>query len=109
MSEAVEKLKEKALAQISEAGVSRVDNAKLDVIVDRLKSIASRRDMILVAGTDPKELETVRTNFVVKHCGVSDKEKGAAAVSAVAKEMGAAGIKLKNRAAFYYLVEKKLG
>lgn len=109
MSEAVEKLRATALAQIKDAGVSKVDNAKLDTIVGRLKTIAGRRDMISVAGTDPKELETVRTNFVVKHLGVKDKEKGAAAVSAVAKEMGAAGIKLKNRAAFYYLVEHKLG
>ena len=62
-----------------------------------------------MSGTDPAELETVRKNFVEKHCGVSDKEKGAAAVSAVAEQMAGAGIKMKNRAAFYYLVEAKLG
>lgn len=108
MSEAVEKLREQALAQLKEAGVAKVDSSKLDTIVDRLKTIAGNRDAILVSGTDPAELETVRKNFVEKHCGVSDKEKGAAAVSAVAEQMGGAGIKMKNRAAFYYLVEHKL-
>ncbi|PCJ63920.1 MAG: hypothetical protein COA58_14915 [Bacteroidetes bacterium] len=109
MSEAVAKLREQAVAQLNEAGVSSINNSKLDTIVDRLKTIAGNRDAVLVSGTDPAELETVRKNFVEKHCGVSDKDKGAAAVSAVAEQMGGAGIKMKNRAAFYYLVEEKLG
>jgi mevalonate pyrophosphate decarboxylase len=109
MSEAVEKLREQAIAQLKEAGVSKIDNSKLDTIVDRLKTIAGNRDAIYVAGTDSAELETVRKNFAEKHCGVSDKDKGAAAVSAVAEQMGGAGIKMKNRAAFYYLVQEKLG
>lgn len=109
MSEAVEKFSSQALAQLKEAGVSNVDSGKLETIIGRLKSIAGNRDAALVSGTDASELETVRTNFVVKHCGVSDKEKGAAAVSAVAEQMGGAGIKMKNRAAFYYLVQDKLG
>lgn len=108
MSEAVEKLRAQAIEQIEKAGVSSIDNGKLDTIVGRLKTIASNRDAILVSGTDPAELETVRKNFVEKHCGVSDKDKGAAAVSEVANTMGAAGIKMKNRAAFYYLVQDKL-
>lgn len=109
MSEAVEKFREQAVAQLGEAGVSNIDNDKLETIVGRLKSIAGNRDAALVSGTDASELETVRTNFVVKHCGEKDKEKGAAAVSAVAEQMGSAGIKMKNRAAFYYLVAEKLG
>ncbi len=108
MSEATDKLRAQAIEQIKEAGVSNIDNSKLDTIVDRLKTIAGNRDAVYVAGTDPAELETVRKNFVEKHCGVSDKDKGAAAVSSVADSMGAAGIKMKNRAAFYYLVENKL-
>jgi len=109
MSEAVEKFAAQAAAQLKEAGVSNIDNGKLDTIVGRLKSIAGNRDAALVSGTDESELETVRKNFVVKHCGVDDKDKGAAAVSAVAEQMGGAGIKMKNRAAFYYLVQDKLG
>ena len=109
MSEAVEKLRAQAVAQLSECGVSSIDEGKLDTIVGRLKTIAGNKDATLVSGTDASELETVRKNFVVKHCGVSDKEKGAAAVRDVAEQMGSAGIKMKNRAAFYYLVEHKLG
>ena len=109
MTEAVVKLRGQAVEQLNKAGVKKIDDAKLDTIVDRLKTIASRRDAILVSGTDPSELETVRKNFVVKHCGENDKEKGASAVTAVAEQMGGAGIKMKNRAAFYYLVADKLG
>lgn len=108
MSEATERLKEQAIAQLKDSGVSNVNDAKLDTIVGRLATIAGNRDAVLVSGTDPSELETVRKNFVEKHCGVDDKAKGASAVSAVADQMAAAGIKMKNRAAFYYLVEDKL-
>lgn len=109
MSEAVAKLREHAVSQLTKAGVSNIDESKLDTIVDRLKTIASNKDATLVSGSDPAELETVRKNFVVKHCGESDKDKGAAAVTAVAEQMGGAGIKMKNRAAFYYLVAEKIG
>jgi len=51
-------------------------------------------------------METVRKNFVVKKLGIDDKEKGAAACAAVAEKMS--GSRLKNRAAFYYLVQKAL-
>jgi len=100
MSEAVEKFEAQAREQLKEAGVSNIDSDKLDTIVGRLKSIAGNRDAALVSGTDDSELETVRKNFVEKHCGVSDKDKGAAAVKAVAEQIGGAGIKMKNRAAF---------
>jgi hypothetical protein len=51
-------------------------------------------------------METVRKNFVVKKLGIDDQEKGSAAVTAVAKQM--ADSRMKNRAAFYYLVQKSL-
>ena len=60
------------------------------------------KDALLVSGADESELETVRKNFVVKKLNINDKEKGAAAVSAVAGKMK--GIRMKNRAAFYYMV-----
>ena len=65
------------------------------------------KDAMLVSGTDPSELETVRKNFVEKKLGVTDKEKGAAIVSKIAEKMS--GIKMKNRVAFYYLIQKELG
>jgi hypothetical protein len=36
-------------------------------------------------------------------------DKDAAAVSAVTEQMGGAGIKMKNRAAFYSLAQENLG
>ena len=51
-------------------------------------------------------METVRKNYVVKKLDITDQEKGAAAVTAVAKQM--ADSRMKNRAAFYYLVKKAL-
>lgn len=109
MSEAEEKLRNQALNQLEKAGVSTINQEKLETSVARLKSIAGNKDAALVTGTDENELETVRINFVVKHCGEGDKSKGAAAVSAVASKMGEAGTKMKNRAAFYYMVKQKLG
>lgn len=109
MSELAEKLanlKEQAISQIKDSGVSKIDNNVLDDLVDSMKTIVNNRDAILVSGTDEKELETVRKNFVEKKLGISDKAKGMAAVNKVADKMS--GIKQKNRAAFYYMVQKEL-
>ena len=101
------KLKEQAVSQLNECGVSDIDNELLDVLVGRLRLIVDNKDAILVSGADPSERETVRKNFVVKKLNIDDKDRGAAAVSAVAEKMS--GIRMKNRAAFYYLVQKELG
>ena len=110
MSELVEKLakiKEQAISQLTACGVETIDQERLDTLVGRLKLIVDNKDALLVSGTDPSELETVRKNFVVKKLDITDKEKGAAAVKAVAEKMSS--IKMKNRAAFYYLVQEELG
>jgi hypothetical protein len=109
MSELAEKLakfKANAEEQLAAAGENNIDDALLSKLVDNLKLVIDNRDARSVAGSDPSELETVRTNFVVKKLGIKDKDKGTAAVSAVAKKMSASHN--KNRAAFYYLVQKVL-
>lgn len=106
LAEKLAKLKEKATSQLEQCGETNIDNELLDTLVGRLRLIVDNKDALLVSGTDPKELETVRKNFVVKKLEINDKEKGEAAVAAVAKKMS--GIKQKNRAAFYYLVQKEL-
>ena len=100
LAEKLAKLIEKAESQLKESGVS-------NDLVSRMRLIVSNKDAILVSGTDPKELETVRKNFVVKKLGVDDKGKGEAAIQKVAEKMS--GIKQKNRVAFYYMVQKELG
>ena len=110
MSEKEEKLAkliEKATSQITEAGEATVDAALVADIAGRFTMMLDNKDAMLVSGTDPSELETVRKNFVEKKLGVTDKEQGAAVVSKVADRMS--GIKMKSRVAFYYLVQKELG
>lgn len=109
MSETSEKLSElkgTAIDQLKECGIASVDHERLDALVNRLKSIVDNLDATLVATDDASELETVRRNFVVKTLGVSDKDKGMAAVNAVVKKMS--GIHQKSRSAFYYLVQEEL-
>ena len=109
MSELEEKLakfKANAEEQLAAAGETNIDDSLLSNLVDNLKLVIDNQDARSVAGSDPSEMETVRANFVVKKLGIDDKEKGAAAVSAVAEKMS--GSHIKNRAAFYYLVQKAL-
>lgn len=106
IDEKLAKLKDQAVAQLTDCGVSNIDHDLLDTLVGRLRLIVDNRDALLVSGTDPSELETVRKNFVVKKLNIDDKDRGAAAVAAVADKMS--GIKMKNRAAFYYMVQQEL-
>lgn len=106
LAEKLAKLKDQAVSQLEESGVSNLDHGLLDDLVGRMKLIVDNKDAILVSGTDPAELETVRKNFVEKKLGISDKSKGEAAISKVADKMS--GIRQKNRVAFYYMVQKEL-
>ncbi|OEI79115.1 hypothetical protein BKP44_00195 [Formosa algae] len=83
-----------------------MDEEKLDVYVNSLKTMVNNKDAVLVSGTDATELETVRRNFAEKKLGVKDKEKAMAAISSVVEKMSA--IKMKSRPAFYYLVAEAL-
>lgn len=106
LAEKLASLKEQAISQIKDSGISNVDENLLDDLVDRMKTIVNNRDAILVSGTDEEELETVRRNFVEKKLGISDKSKGMAAIKKVAEKMS--GINQKNRVAFYYMVQQEL-
>ncbi len=107
LHEKLAKLKTQATNQLNECGVSDIDDELLDKLVGNLRLIVDNKDALLVSGADESELETVRKNFVVKKLGVEDKEKGATMVKAVADKMS--GIRMKNRAAFYYMVQQELG
>ncbi|MBX2881412.1 MAG: DUF2853 family protein, partial [Granulosicoccus sp.] len=78
----------------------------LSELVNNLRLVIDNKDALHVAGSDASELETVRKNFVAKKLGIDDQEKGAAAVTSVAEKMS--GIRMKNRAAFYYLLKTSL-
>ncbi len=110
MSELKEKLakyKADALSQLEKAGETNVDDALISKLVDNMKLVIDNKDALSVAGSDPAELETVRKNFAVKKLGYEDKESATAAIKKVAEQMKDS--RMKNRAAFYYLVQKALG
>lgn len=110
MSERAEKLAKliaKATSQIKESGHSNVDSDLVSDIAGRFTMMLDNRDAMLVSGSDPSELETVRKNFVEKKLGISDKDKAMDAIKKVAGQMS--GVKMKSRVAFYYLVQKELG
>jgi len=109
MSDEAEKLakfKAEAESQLSQCGETNIDDALLSELVNNLKLVIGNKDALHVAGTDPSEMETVRKNFVVKKLGIDDHEKGKAACTAVAEKMS--GIRMKNRAALYYMLKKSL-
>lgn len=97
----LDKLKEDACSQLAKCGVTDIDDELISGLVKNLELVIDNKDAIAVAGTDPSELETVRKNFVEKKMGIEDKEQGEAIVKAVAEKMS--DIRMKNRAAFYYL------
>ncbi|MEE9421756.1 MAG: DUF2853 family protein [Gammaproteobacteria bacterium] len=106
LAEKLAKFKANAEEQLAAAGETNIDDDLLSQLVNNLKLVIDNKDALAVAGSDPSEMETVRANFVVKKLGIDDKDKGTAAVSAVAEKMS--GSHMKNRAAFYYLVQKEL-
>ena len=102
----MEKYKGSAMTQLNNAGVKDIDVSLLDNLVDRMKNMIDNRDATLVSTSDEKELETVYRNFVKKKLEVDDKERGMKAIHHVADKMK--GERNKNRAAFYYMVQKEV-
>lgn len=109
MSDQAEKLakfKQDALSQLEQAGETDIDDDLLSKLTNNMRVLMNNKDALHVAASDPKELETVRKNFVVKKLEVEDVDKGNAAIKKVAEKLSAS--RMKNRAAFYYLVQKEL-
>ena len=105
-AEKVEKYRQNAQSQLEAAGVKNIDSDRLADLANRMKIMIDNKDALLVSTSDEKELETVRKNFVVKKLGIDDKERGMAAIHRVADKMK--GVRQKNRAAFYYMVQDEL-
>lgn len=62
-------------------------------------------DSSTVSGTDPKELATVKNNFLIKKLGLNDGPELDAAINAVIEQYGKSN-RNKYRAVFYYLLTK---
>ncbi|WP_378188167.1 DUF2853 family protein [Aquimarina sp. W85] len=65
-------------------------------------------DAATVSGSDPKELETVKKNFLIKKLGLSDGPKLDEAIDAVMEKYGKSN-RNKYRAVVYYLLTKHFG
>ncbi|RUM66403.1 MAG: DUF2853 domain-containing protein [Sulfurospirillum sp.] len=89
--------------------LGEVDDRFLEIIVKNLGPSIYRRDAELVSCSDPKELETVKTNFLIRKLKMpkNDKEALDSAVAEVCEKLK--GVKNKYRATFYYMLAKNLG
>jgi hypothetical protein len=67
-----------------------------------------KNDAETVSGSDPKELETVKKNFLIKKLGLPDSPKLDSAIEKVIEKIGKSN-RNKYRAIVYYLLVKELG
>lgn len=83
-----------------------VDEDFLEIIVKNLGPSIYKKDAELVSCSDPKELDTVRKNFLMKKLGLEeDKEVLDAAIKEVCEELKESS--KKYRALFYYRLAQK--
>lgn len=66
------------------------------------------KDASKVSGTDDKELETVKNNFLIKKLGMSDSPKLMEGINSVIDKYGRSE-KSKYRAVVYYALAKHFG
>ncbi|WP_103068437.1 DUF2853 family protein [Aquimarina sediminis] len=65
-------------------------------------------DAATVSGTDPKELDTVKQNFLIKKLGLADGPKLDEAIASVIDKYGKSN-RNKYRAVVYYLLTQHFG
>ncbi len=83
-----------------------VDEAFVAIVVKNLGPSIYRKDAELVSCSEPKELDTVRRNFLIKKLGLdASKSVLDAAIGDVCAELK--GVRKKYRATFYYALAKK--
>jgi hypothetical protein len=76
-------------------------------IVKYLGIALYKKDSSLVSGTDPKELERVKNNFLIKKLGLGEADGLDAAIADVMAAMK--GDNSKQRVTVYYMLAKKYG
>ncbi len=83
-----------------------VDEVFVSIIVKNLGTSIYKKDAELVSCSDPKELDTVRRNFLVKKLGIDASNIVLdAAIKDVCEELK--GVRRKYRATFHYALAKK--
>lgn len=66
------------------------------------------KDASLVSGSDEKELETVKNNFLMKKLGMADSPELMTGIKSVLETYGSS-VKNKHRAVVYYKLAKHFG
>ncbi|MEX6625940.1 DUF2853 family protein [Tenacibaculum pacificus] len=90
-----------------------MDDRKLSVNLELLTAVTKglgpsiyKRDAETVSGSDPKELLTVKNNFLIKKLSLTDGPELDKAIDEVMEEIGRSE-RSKYRAVVYYLLAKK--
>ena len=89
-------------AEFKKIGVS-FDDALLTKVAKGCGPSIYNRDAATVAGSDAKELETVKKNFLIGKLGLSEKDDLDGAISKVVDTFGSSN-RNKYRAMFYYML-----
>ncbi len=84
----------------------RVDTALLTKVTKGLGPSIYNPDASKVSGSDPKELATVKNNFLIKKLGLTDSPALETAIQDVMHQMGTSNSN-KYRAMVYYLLAVK--
>ena len=92
-----------------------MDDKGLKYDLDLLKAVTKglgpsiyKRDAETVSGTDPKELATVKNNFLIKKLGLADDAKLDEAIAKVIEAIGKSE-RSKYRAVVYYMLAVEFG
>lgn len=95
------------VAQNSELGLG-LSKELITGVAKALGPSIYNADSSKVSGSDDKEKETVKNNFLIKKLGLSDSPELMAAINEVLEKMGS-GNRNKYRAVVYALLAKKFG
>jgi len=99
-------LVEKYAEQITEKLGQKVDKKLLEGVTKACGPSIYNRDSSTVAFGDPKEVDRVKKNFVIKKMGIKDGDKLDAGMKE-AMDVYKKGARTRYRAVFYYLLAKQ--
>lgn len=100
-----DELVEKYATHIREKFNQTPDMNLLESVAKGLGPAIYNRDAATVSGSDDKELETVKKNYLVKKLGMSDSPALMAAIKKVIQDYGTSE-RTKYRAVVYYMLCK---
>ena len=105
MSSKRDELVQKYAADVREKFGASPDMGLLEAVAKGLGPAIYNRDASTVSGTDEKELETVKNNFLINKLGMKESPE---LMDAIKKVVGTYGVseRTKYRAVVYYMLAK---